>query len=274
MNDKLEDILNQLDREREKRPDLAQIIDLHRDLIAARAGIEVPPIKPELNKEEAEALLAKGRCLLDEKEVELPEEELAGLCAQICDIVAHHRPDLSDQISAIRAHLAVPARFKELVTQYLNAGGTELTQEGEIDGELLAFVLNQTLHPFLENYAQALQPLLDGTEWISRTCPVCGGQADFSYLSEENGARYLLCSRCDTEWSSKRLECPFCGNSDSKTWGYYPDEDGSYRLYVCDQCNHYLKTLDRRERSPDTPLVIERIVTVAMDLAARERGYN
>ena len=274
MNDKLEVILNQLDREREKQPGLAQIIDLHRDLVVARAGIEMAPVAYELSKEEAEALLSQGRCLFYEKEVELPEAELAGLCAQICDIVARHRPDLSDQISAVRALLAVPTRFRELVTQYLNAGGTELTQEEDIDGELLAFVLNQTLHPFLGNYAQALQPLLDGTTWFSQNCPVCGGQADFSYLSEENGARYLLCPRCDTEWLFKRLECPFCGNTDNKTWGYYPGEDGSYRLYVCDQCNHYLKTLDLREKKPDTSLIIERILTVAMDLAARERGYN
>lgn len=268
------DILRQLDREYALRPELAQTIDLHRELIVARATTEVPPIEDTLTREEAERLLNEGLCLLRRGRVELAGEEFARLCVHVCDITARHRPDLGDQFKAIRDLLVVPSQSKDLATQYLSWNRIDLPLAEGLDQELLAFVLNNALHPFLEKYAEAMEPLIDKERWYLAKCPVCGGQPDFSYLTQESGARYLLCSRCDTEWPYKRSECPFCGNTDSKTWGYYPSEDGSYRLYVCDQCGHYLKTLDLRQRTPDRSLAVERILSVAMDLTAREKGYR
>ncbi len=60
----------------------------------------------------------------------------------------------------------------------------------------------------------------------------------------------------------RRLGCPFCGNEDAGTLGYFPAGDGAYRLYVCGCCKGYLKTVDRRETWRRAPLTVERLLTV------------
>ena len=66
--------------------------------------------------------------------------------------------------------------------------------------------------------------------------------------------------------------CPFCEETALQT--YYPSDDRIYRLYVCDSCRCYLKTIDLREIDRDVCLPVENIVTVSLDSAAREKGYR
>ena len=76
------------------------------------------------------------------------------------------------------------------------------------------------------------------------------------------------------EWSFRRVGCPFCDNSDHKTLAYYPAADSPHRLYVCEKCNRYLKVVDLRQASMDTALPAQRVLTVGLDIAAREKGYQ
>jgi FdhE protein len=55
---------------------------------------------------------------------------------------------------------------------------------------------------------------------------------------------------------------------------YYPTDDNTYRLTVCEQCRRYLKTIDLREAAGERYLTAERILTVGMDAAAEEAGYR
>lgn len=268
MLDEVNEIVERLLREEERKPALASTLALHRELIIARSQFKPPEIQTRLGKEGAQELLRRGVPLLQGEKLQM--EGLLEFCQRICQITARHRPDLTDQIDEIRGFLLSPA-LNTTAEEYLQGKGEV---EGDGSSELLTFVLNNALYPFLKHYAQAVEGLVDESTWYRGYCPICGGEPDFAYLSPESGARYLLCSRCDTEWPYKRAECPFCGNTDSKTWGYYPSEDESYRLYVCDQCGHYLKTLDLRAKMLDTSLAVERILSVAMDLAAREKGYR
>ena len=54
---------------------------------------------------------------------------------------------------------------------------------------------------------------------------------------------------------------------------YYPSEDGLYRLYVCEACQHYLKTVDLRQARRAILPEVERILTAPLDVAAQQRGY-
>jgi FdhE protein len=67
--------------------------------------------------------------------------------------------------------------------------------------------------------------------------------------------------------------CPFCGITDHTKVVYYPSEDRVYRLYVCQECQRYLKTIDLREAKHAISLPVERVTTVAMDAVARQEGY-
>ena len=68
------------------------------------------------------------------------------------------------------------------------------------------------------------------------------------------------------------LHCPFCKSAGSQT--YYAGDEGRYRLYVCEVCNRYLKTVDVREWKMDLCLPVECLVTVSMDIAAQEKGFK
>jgi FdhE protein len=91
-------------------------------------------------------------------------------------------------------------------------------------------------------------------------------------LEKESGARKLVCSRCASLWPYRRLGCPFCESQAKQT--YYPSKDGVYRLYVCPDCNRYLKTIDLREVYRKVYPMVERLLTVGMDLAAQQEGYG
>ena len=110
--------------------------------------------------------------------------------------------------------------------------------------------------------------------WKRSYCPTCGGVPDFATLGAEVGARYLLCSRCNSQWLYRRLGCPFCDTTDHTKVAYYTSEDSVYRLYVCQECRRYLKTLDTRETARTVLLPVERVTTVAMDVAAQQEGYR
>jgi formate dehydrogenase maturation protein FdhE len=42
---------------------------------------------------------------------------------------------------------------------------------------------------------------------------------------------------------------------------------------VCDNCRRYLKVLDGRQAPTGPLLPLQRIITVGMDMAARQQGY-
>ncbi|MFC2066278.1 formate dehydrogenase accessory protein FdhE [Chloroflexota bacterium] len=139
---------------------------------------------------------------------------------------------------------------------------------------LLQAIIHATLSPFLTSYSKVLIDLVDQERWRRRYCPVCGGSADFAFLDKERGSRWLLCSRCDTGWLYQRLECPYCGTREQKDLSYFTDDEGIYRLYLCERCKHYLKAIDLQKTEYEVLLPLERFYTLDIDSQARQRGYS
>ena len=67
---------------------------------------------------------------------------------------------------------------------------------------------------------------------------------------------------------------PYCGNQNQNTLAYFTDDDGLYRLYVCEQCRRYLKTIDLRQANGEIGIPLERLFTLSIDMEAREYGYG
>jgi FdhE protein len=65
--------------------------------------------------------------------------------------------------------------------------------------------------------------------------------------------------------------CPFCEGAAEQF--YYMSDDRRYRLYLCDTCKRYIKTIDLRESGAEVCLPVENLITVPMDIAAREKGF-
>lgn len=145
---------------------------------------------------------------------------------------------------------------------------------GDVNKYLLDDIIRATLKPFLVCYSRALLSSVDQERWRLGYCPVCGSGPDFAFLDKERGARWLLCNRCDTGWLFQRLECPYCGNQEQDSLAYFTDEDGLYRLYVCERCKQYLKAIDLRYTKSEVLLPLERVLTLDMDRQAQEYGYG
>jgi len=148
-----------------------------------------------------------------------------------------------------------------------------LAGNGDIDQALLYALIQQAFRPFLVKYSQALINRIKHEGWQQGYCPICGGDPDIACLEKDVGERWLMCSRCDARWRFQRLECPFCGNQDSKLMSYFSDEKEAYRLYVCDKCHTYVKAVDLRKVA-DVYLPLERLLTLDMDRQGQEKGYR
>ena len=144
----------------------------------------------------------------------------------------------------------------------------------DVDENLIVAIIHATLKPFLVSHAKTLIDSIDQERWRRSYCPVCGGSPDFAFLDKERGSRWLLCSRCDTEWLFQRLQCPYCGTQDQNALAYFTDDKGLYRLYVCEQCKRYLKVIDLRQAESEILLPLERLYTLDIDRQAQEQGYN
>lgn len=139
---------------------------------------------------------------------------------------------------------------------------------------LMQTIIQATLQPFLASYAQTLISSVEQDCWHRGYCPICGGSPDLAFMEKEYGARWLLCSRCDSEWLFKRLECPYCGNQEQSTLAFFTDDEELYRLYVCEQCKRYLKVIDLRKTEAEILLPLERLNTIDIDSQAKEYGYS
>lgn len=136
------------------------------------------------------------------------------------------------------------------------------------------FVIEVLLQPIAEQLAGAAMPTPAGSG--ATRCGFCGSRPVVCALREEGqGARRALtCALCLNEWTYLRLVCAGCGE---RTFDALPvftaDRFPSARIEACDSCRTYVKTIDVTKDGLAIPLVDD-IATVALDLWARERGYE
>ena len=225
----------------------------------------------ELADEEAlEARLAQGLPLIGFAQLPIEEKVFAELVAQIAEILLEYDPDLTSA-----ALPETPSACYALAEQRFEKNQANAEGKGaQAQPSLAEMAVDLALRPYLEWAAEQTLRHVEQEGWKRPYCPVCAGAPDFAALQTEAGARHLVCSRCNSEWLYPRVKCPFCGNADHAKLYYYPSDDQVYRLYVCQACNRYLKTIDLREVEADVLLPVERITTVAMDAAARSEGYT
>ena len=251
-----------------REPDLALYYEFHRTLfqILDQARTEISGTLEMADGEALQARLLQGLPLLSCAQLPLEAERFAELVSTVAQVLTDYDPDLAEQTVPDS-----PAECLALARQRFEKGQAGREQS---EATLAQASVDLALKPYLEWAAERVLPHVDQERWKRGYCPVCGGAPDFATLDAETGARHLLCSRCNSQWRYRRLGCPFCDVADHARLVYYPSEDGVYRLYVCRECRRYLKTIDLRETARTVILPVERVTTVAMDVAARQEGYR
>jgi FdhE protein len=272
--DSFERILDALKKEAGERPQLADTIGLYTKIVEAQAAAAGAGAS-SLERNEALARLGSGEPLLSPETLEIDVKAFADLCSRVGFTLAQCRREFVKPLARIHAWLRDHAdEMGRLAMDYMREGHVRRGEEAGLESDLLSFIFNNSLRPFLRPRAEEYSEVISDSLWYRKRCPICGGEPDLAALERSSGRRRLLCSRCDFEWGYVRVACPFCGNEDPAKLGYYPSEDRVYRLGVCERCHRYLKTIDLREAKGERLLPVERVLTIGMDFAAQKAGYK
>ncbi len=264
-------ILRALEEAGTQNPDLSAYYEFHRTLIQILGQVraDISGVLEMVDEEALQARLLQGLLLLSFAQLPIEAERFAKLVSTVAQLLTDYDPEQAEPVPD------GPAECLALARQRFEEGQMVGERSGEPEEATLTQAsVDLALKPYLEWAAEQVLPYVDQQRWKRRYCPACGGAPDFAFLDEEIGARHLLCSRCNSEWLYRRLGCPFCGTTDHTKLFYYPSEDGVYRLYVCQECQRYLKTIDLRQVGRTVLLPVERVTTVVMDAAARQEGYR
>jgi len=266
-------VMEALAQARTQNPELADFYEFHQKVFRLQheAKVQIAATLEMLDQEVLRARVRQGLPQLSFAQLPLEAKGFSRLATEIAQALGQYDPELAagtDGLEEIDWLSLAGRRFEQGMVNE----GEEDPEEAEMG--LVEVAVDLALQPYLEWAAEQVMPHVDQESWKRGCCPVCGGAPDFAALVEETGARHLVCSRCRSQWLYKRLQCPFCNNTDHTKLLYYPSEDEVYRLYICQDCKRYLKAIDLRQATHRVVLAVEPLLTAAMDLAAQEQGYK
>lgn len=262
-------ILERLQEWQQKEGELPQYLELYKQLLLIQIEANVPSRKQSITKEQISATLRKGVPILTWDALFVDWPIFQKLLQRAAIAISDHAEAAPQSLKNLTFDIP---QLREAARAWYE--GSTLSPAQGVPEEILAAIIHCALKPFLAAQAEPLTKMIDYEQWRRRTCPVCGGKPDFAFLEKQQGARWLLCSRCDSEWLFQRLECPYCGNQNQNELAYFSDDKELYRLYVCQRCHSYLKAIDLRKTDSEILLPLERVLTADMDRQAQEKGFK
>lgn len=222
-------------------------------------------------------LLEKSNFYIDDKYLELFYQELLSVLEQYRQQVG-----TDEFIKLKNTRLNKSFKLKELLRSFISENKEYfdmLAFDINIKQGLLIFIAKTISLPLLELYGEILKPYLAKTDdsWLRPYCPLCGNTPGMARLEKEVGQRFLWCSVCDTQWIFSRIQCPFCLSTEQTQLRYfYTEEEDPYRVYVCENCKRYIKTIDERKLNGERKvyIAVEDLITLYLDQLAVKEGYR
>ena len=196
--------------------------------------------------------------------VRIPPGEASQLVMRLADELAILNVDRVDPLAVILAGI-----------ERDNAINERLAERLAIAADAVAVLGQLSALPVLLNAAQQLDPETSRT-WQRGYCPVCGAWPSLAEMRGIQRERRMRCGCCSGDWMLPVLRCAFCNEIDHKQLGFLLTEEGEpqVRVETCSTCRGYLKTFSTLSALPFTTLATRDLATVALDLAARDRGYS
>jgi len=272
-----DDIISFLEEKERKEGTLPELLKFYQQLLRVQSQVEKKlssRLEPSLSREAINKRIDNGVPLISFNELAIDWQLLAATFDEIKIVFANHA-GLFNFSSKRLAELEADALLtRQVLKPWFEKQKLPAKIPRNVDRKLLNSIIHATMKPLLTSHARKLIDSIDQERWRRSYCPICGGSPDFASLDTERGSRWLLCSRCDTEWVFQRLQCPYCNTQDQNDLSYLTDDTGQYRLYTCERCHQYLKTIDLRQTEGQVILPIERFLTLDMDRQAIETGYK
>lgn len=272
--------LETIERYKQANPHYSELLDILGDILILREEFkrrindDIFPVDEGLVKKK----LACGMPLVDFAGGDIDIEDSRKYFLALLELA--EKRDLGGEAEQIRVDIeSAEIDYLGMIRASFDGSPTDESVEDESEDELfdlLGFLVEESLRPSLEIFAEKYGSLIEASGWAEGFCPVCGREPKISELRNEEGEKYLFCGQCGVEWRYPRLKCPFCANEDQQTLAYFTVEDEEkYRVDVCNECNRYIKTIDFRNTKEEDPnLDIEDIATLHLDILANDEGYD
>jgi FdhE protein len=261
------------------RPAYGALIDFYGQVFEAQAQsrtllaldpIVIDPALLALKQENGMPLIDPSQFLIDKRQATI-------LLKKICNLAMAHAPKLAKAGEKILMALTHgnfdpdPVYSALLNTQDIQEFATRL----DISPEELTFFVFSAMAPAIQSSAVQLSAYLkDAPKLKKGYCPICGSHPDVAFLDQE-GKKFLMCSLCAHEWETRRMGCVFCDSMEKDDQHYFfSSEEKEYRVYLCDNCHHYLKLVDLRKLDRSFFPKLEQITTLHLDYKAQEKGYT
>ncbi|RZB34688.1 MAG: FdhE protein [Desulfobacteraceae bacterium Eth-SRB1] len=276
-DDKLRAFQERLKILRRKYPDYGYFFDFYGTVILTRINFsQRPEIESVAIEEEMVKLkLNDGFPLIETEAFQIDTKHAQALFFALCRELIKERNEVKPKIEVIESYFqSHPEKLKEIFADFLKEEKLKDIENIDLDINLLQFLVFHSLKPSLKESAQAVKSKLENSNWTKGYCPVCGHHPYMAAL-RENGKKYVKCSFCGHEWSIERILCPFCDNKDHEQLRYIKaDGEEGYRVYLCDKCKRYLKTVDERTIENVVDLDMEDVATLHLDIIAEKEGYR
>jgi len=255
-----------------------EMVSLYNDLLSLEARETSVQIR-NLDKQQRE-MWENGVPLLVLATPRVDAEDFFGIMGRVKDTLAKHQPEQAAELEKAMAAMPTDPGQREVFVESVLRRRTNwseyLVQHHGVAEDVLGFLLNHTVKPFLSRFSSLVREQVDLEAWGRGYCPVCGAQPNLARLSKAVGRRYLHCPLCETEWRFRRIGCPFCGTEKQEDLRYFTVEGSErYRVYVCDKCKGYLKTVDESRCGENEKVCLfwEDVKTVHLDILAMREGY-
>lgn len=211
----------------------------NRFLLAGIAKCEETSLDPLTWKNGGKALLADIQPFVNRQLLVEFAQELENLLQTYISDIFHNVVSKSGLGSQTGEGL------QSLVEQTCRGNGSYLSilsRESGIPLDGLAFFAVYLTRPVRQSVAPADRAFVNA--WPFGYCPVCGLWPRMARIKGEENRHHLWCIGCETMWAFPRLRCPFCLEDDQSKLGYLKIADTErYRIYTCDSCHRYLKTV-------------------------------
>ena len=269
-----------IDREEERHPHNTALLEAFRPLILGRRRIleELPSGKVNPIAFD-EARFRSGVPVMMQQDLFWEDDPWKEVVRVVIPAIKEGFPDVSDDLSRMEGSLeegnmALYDYFKS----HQNDSDEVLAGWAEslcVSASLLDFVLHQVARVILEKRAASLAILLKDIPWEKGYCPICGAFPALAVIKETRGERLLHCSCCGHDWRFSRVICPYCEHEGQKEMDFFFVEDNAQEsAYTCDQCQHYLITLNRMSDLNERDLDVSAIGLVHLDILMQEKKLS
>ncbi|BBO77223.1 formate dehydrogenase accessory protein FdhE [Desulfosarcina widdelii] len=261
-----------------KRPAYASILGFYGPVFIAqiKAGAHVSPAAIAVDESILKIKIKEGFSLIAPADftIDLPAAEK--LLADICSIAAVSGEKLSGAGKELALAMAERESLEDLFHDVLDNKGRldAMAGKSNVPADMLSLLLYLSIKPSIESGSRQLAAFLEENADGHGNCPICGSAPIIGEL-DADGRLWVHCSLCGHRWSIERMVCLFCGNRDSASLEYlYSENEPEYRVYLCNECRHYLKVVDTRKLARVFYPPLEQVVSLHLDLMASEKGFT